>query len=100
MIYEKINVILILQCIIQTNYKIDVTKNKRASIRLQNECEKLKKLLSSNSGKMTMNIECLMDDKDVRGFMLRSVFKCYFSETTRNKNILPPENYFFSKYFN
>lgn len=58
---------------IQTNYKIDVTKNKRASIRLQNECEKLKKLLSSNSGKMAMNIECLMDDKDVRGFMLRSV---------------------------
>jgi len=59
----------------KTNYKIDVTKNKRASIRLQNECEKLKKLLSSNSGKMTMNIECLMDDKDVRGFMLRSDFE-------------------------
>jgi len=59
----------------KTNYKIDVTKNKRASIRLQNECEKLKKLLSSNSGKMAMNIECLMDDKDVRGFMLRSDFE-------------------------
>jgi len=56
-------------------YKIDVSQNKRARIRLTTECEKLKKLLSSNSGRMTMNIECLMDDKDVRGYMTRSDFE-------------------------
>lgn len=59
----------------KNQYKIDVTQNKRAGLRLVAECEKLKKLLSSNSGRMTMNIECLMDDKDVRGYMTRSDFE-------------------------
>jgi len=56
-------------------YHIDVTTSKRASLRLLAECEKLKKLLSSNSGRMTMNIESLMDDKDVRGYMTRDDFE-------------------------
>uniref|UniRef100_H2ZJ36 Heat shock 70 kDa protein 4L n=1 Tax=Ciona savignyi TaxID=51511 RepID=H2ZJ36_CIOSA len=50
-------------------YRIDVRTNKRAELRLLIECEKLKKQLSSNSGRMTLNIECLMDDKDVQGAM-------------------------------
>jgi len=56
-------------------YKINVKDNQRATIRLVTECEKLKKLLSSNSSKMVMNIECLMDDKDVRGYMTRKDFE-------------------------
>ena len=31
------------------------------------ECEKLKKLMSANSQEIPLNIECLMDDKDVAG---------------------------------
>nr|CAB3254435.1 heat shock 70 kDa protein 4L [Phallusia mammillata] len=56
-------------------YKVDVTTNKRAGIRLLTECEKLKKTLSSNSGKMTLNIECFMEDKDVSGSMTRAMFE-------------------------
>ncbi|XP_078494412.1 heat shock 70 kDa protein 4 isoform X1 [Ciona intestinalis] len=61
--------------IFKEKYKIDVQKNKRAELRLMMECEKLKKQLSSNSGKMALNIECLMDDKDVHGSMNRSEFE-------------------------
>jgi len=57
--------------VLQEKFKIDVTRNKRAEIRLLTECEKLKKQLSSNASRMTLNIECLMDDKDVRGAMNR-----------------------------
>ena len=35
------------------------------------ECEKLKKLMSANSTPIPLNIECFMDDKDVRGKMKR-----------------------------
>uniref|UniRef100_H2ZJ38 Uncharacterized protein n=1 Tax=Ciona savignyi TaxID=51511 RepID=H2ZJ38_CIOSA len=56
-------------------YRIDVRTNKRAELRLLIECEKLKKQLSSNSGRMTLNIECLMDDKDVQGAMTRTDFE-------------------------
>jgi len=56
-------------------YKIDVTTNKRAGLRLMTECEKLKKQLSSNSGRMALNIECLMNDIDVRSAMTRAEFE-------------------------
>lgn len=48
-------------------YKIDVKSNTRALIRLRDECEKLKKLMSANSTGIPLNIECLMEDKDVSG---------------------------------
>ncbi|KAG6537264.1 hypothetical protein ZIOFF_002351 [Zingiber officinale] len=37
-------------------------------------CEKLKKVLSANP-KAPLNIECLMDEKDVRGFIKREKFE-------------------------
>eukprot|EP00004_Rigifila_ramosa_P014491 TRINITY_DN3305_c0_g1_i1.p1 TRINITY_DN3305_c0_g1~~TRINITY_DN3305_c0_g1_i1.p1 ORF type:complete len:795 (-),score=211.67 TRINITY_DN3305_c0_g1_i1:22-2406(-) len=49
---------------IKTKYKMDVTKNAKAMIRLTQACEKLKKVLSANA-KGNLAIECLMDDKDV-----------------------------------
>lgn len=55
----------------KTKYKIDVLSNPRAKIRLTNECEKLKKLMSANATPIPMNIECLMNDKDVSGRMKR-----------------------------
>ncbi|KAM7255544.1 hypothetical protein ACFE04_008442 [Oxalis oulophora] len=51
-------------------YKIDVVNNARACLRLRAGCEKLKKILSANA-EAPLNIECLMDDKDVRGYMKR-----------------------------
>lgn len=55
-------------------YKIDVYQNARACTRLRVACEKLKKVLSANP-EAPLNIECLMEEKDVRGFIKREVFE-------------------------
>lgn len=55
-------------------YNIDVYSNIRASIRLRAACEKLKKVLSANP-EAPLNIECLMDEKDVKGFIKRDDFE-------------------------
>lgn len=55
----------------KNKYKIDVFGNKRALIRLRDECEKLKKMMSSISNEIPLNIECFMNDKDVSGFTKR-----------------------------
>ncbi|XP_076902745.1 heat shock 70 kDa protein 15-like [Bidens hawaiensis] len=55
-------------------YKIDVFKNARACLRLRAACEKLKKVLSANP-EAPMNIEFLLDDQDVRGFIKRDEFE-------------------------
>ncbi|XWS20317.1 hypothetical protein CRYUN_Cryun31cG0091000 [Craigia yunnanensis] len=55
-------------------YKIDVFQNARACIRLRAACEKLKKVLSANP-EAPLNIECLMDEKDVRSFIKREEFE-------------------------
>ncbi|OVA11479.1 Heat shock protein 70 family [Macleaya cordata] len=55
-------------------YHIDVYSNARASIRLRTACEKLKKVLSANA-EAPLNIECLMDEKDVKGFIKREEFE-------------------------
>ncbi|KAK4347011.1 hypothetical protein RND71_033350 [Anisodus tanguticus] len=55
-------------------YNIDVYSNARASKRLRAACEKLKKVLSANP-EAPLNIECLMDEKDVKGFIKREDFE-------------------------
>ncbi|XP_041002130.1 heat shock 70 kDa protein 15-like [Juglans microcarpa x Juglans regia] len=55
-------------------YRIDVLQNARACLRLRAACEKLKKMLSANP-EAPLNIECLMDEKDVRGFIKREEFE-------------------------
>uniref|UniRef100_A0A0D6QZA2 Uncharacterized protein n=1 Tax=Araucaria cunninghamii TaxID=56994 RepID=A0A0D6QZA2_ARACU len=55
-------------------YHIDVPSNARASQRLRTACEKLKKVLSANAV-APLNIECLMDEKDVRGIIKREEFE-------------------------
>ncbi|XP_008806739.2 heat shock 70 kDa protein 16 isoform X2 [Phoenix dactylifera] len=55
-------------------YKIDVGSNLRASMRLRMACEKLKKVLSANA-EAPLSIECLMDEKDVKGFIKREEFE-------------------------
>ncbi|WOL15701.1 heat shock 70 kDa protein 16 [Canna indica] len=56
------------------DYKIDVLSNIRASMRLRVACEKLKRVLSANA-EAPLNIECLMDEKDVKGFIKREDFE-------------------------
>eukprot|EP00064_Thunnus_orientalis_P015379 superscaffoldBa00002840_g15431 len=48
-------------------YKLDVKSKPRALVRLYQECEKLKKLMSANSSDLPLNIECFMNDIDVTG---------------------------------
>ncbi|XP_062443734.1 heat shock 70 kDa protein 4 isoform X2 [Rhea pennata] len=55
-------------------YKLDIKSKIRALLRLYQECEKLKKLMSANASDLPMNIECFMNDIDVSGTMNRSKF--------------------------
>ncbi|XP_073048389.1 heat shock 70 kDa protein 15-like [Primulina eburnea] len=55
-------------------YNIDVFMNAKACLRLRAACEKLKKVLSANPA-APLNIECLMDEKDVKGVIKREEFE-------------------------
>uniref|UniRef100_A0A7N8XRV8 Heat shock protein 4 like n=1 Tax=Mastacembelus armatus TaxID=205130 RepID=A0A7N8XRV8_9TELE len=56
-------------------YKLNVRDNPRALLRLHQECEKLKKLMSANSSDLPLNIECFMNDIDVSSRMNRGQFE-------------------------
>lgn len=55
----------------KNRFKLNVKDNPRALLRLYQECEKLKKLMSANSSDLPLNIECFMNDIDVHGKMNR-----------------------------
>ncbi|NXG59205.1 HS74L protein, partial [Hemiprocne comata] len=59
----------------RTKYKLNVKENPRALLRLYQECEKLKKLMSANASDLPLNIECFMNDLDVSSKMNRSQFE-------------------------
>lgn len=52
-------------------YKLDIKSKIRALLRLSQECEKLKKLMSANASDLPLSIECFMNDVDVSGTMNR-----------------------------
>ncbi|KAK3526628.1 hypothetical protein QTP70_030838 [Hemibagrus guttatus] len=56
-------------------YKLDAKSKPRALVRLYQECEKLKKLMSANSSDLPLNIECFMNDIDVSGRLNRGQFE-------------------------
>lgn len=58
-------------------YKIDPENPSKPKpyIRLLQECEKLKKLMSANTQAIPLNIECFMDDKDVSSKLSRTEFE-------------------------
>ncbi|XP_039181929.1 heat shock 70 kDa protein 4L isoform X1 [Crotalus tigris] len=56
-------------------YKLNVKDNGRALLRLYQECEKLKKLMSANTSDLPVNIECFMNDIDVSSKMNRAQFE-------------------------
>jgi len=51
-------------------FKVDINENLKARTRVAAACEKLKKILSANAG-APLNIESLMNDVDVKGFLKR-----------------------------
>lgn len=55
-------------------YKLDVRENRKASMRLRTQCEKVKKMLSANA-QAPLNIECFMNDVDVSAMVERSQFE-------------------------
>uniref|UniRef100_A0A6Q2XRN3 Heat shock protein 4 like n=1 Tax=Esox lucius TaxID=8010 RepID=A0A6Q2XRN3_ESOLU len=59
----------------KARYKLNVKENPRALLRLSQECEKLKKLMSANCSDLPINIECFMNDIDVTGKMNRVQFE-------------------------
>ncbi|WIA27991.1 hypothetical protein OEZ86_010580 [Tetradesmus obliquus] len=54
----------------QARFKIDVRANAKASFKLRSQCQRLKKVLSANA-ESSLNIECLMDDVDVKSELNR-----------------------------
>ncbi|KAG0364092.1 heat shock protein 70 family [Gamsiella multidivaricata] len=58
----------------KTKYGIDVKSNGKAMIRLMAGCEKLKKMLSANA-EAPLNIESIMEDRDVSSMMKRTEFE-------------------------
>ncbi|XP_075214215.1 heat shock protein 70Cb isoform X2 [Lycorma delicatula] len=56
----------------QKKYNVDARSNPRAFLRLINEIEKFKKQMSANSTRLSLFIDCFIDDKDVTGDMKRS----------------------------
>lgn len=60
----------------KSKYKLNVRENPRAVLRLHQECEKLKKLMSANSSDLPLNIECFMNDIDVSSRMNRYRLNC------------------------
>ena len=73
----------------KTKYNLDAYSNVRAKLRLKAECEKLKKVMSSNSSAIPLNIECFLNDKDVSSKLKREDFeKLAESLLIRFKNLL------------
>jgi molecular chaperone DnaK (HSP70) len=56
-------------------YKIDSYSTVKAKLRLRAECEKAKKLMSSNAQPIPISLECFIDEKDVSGKMSRADFE-------------------------
>jgi heat shock protein 4 len=54
----------------KAKYKMDIRTNPKALFRLRSQCERVKKILSANA-QAPMNVECLMNDKDVSGMVER-----------------------------
>ncbi|VDN96877.1 unnamed protein product [Rodentolepis nana] len=60
---------------IREKHKLDVMSNKKARVRLLKACDKLKKVMSTNSTEIPINVECLMEDTDISCKMKREFFE-------------------------
>eukprot|EP00730_Choanoeca_flexa_P017159 TRINITY_DN8224_c0_g1_i2.p1 TRINITY_DN8224_c0_g1~~TRINITY_DN8224_c0_g1_i2.p1 ORF type:complete len:831 (+),score=271.44 TRINITY_DN8224_c0_g1_i2:43-2535(+) len=60
--------------------KQDISKAARPLLKVEAECEKLKKQMSANTQKLPVNIECLYDDRDLHSSMDRETFETMCSD--------------------
>uniref|UniRef100_A0A8C1PB00 Heat shock protein 4 like n=1 Tax=Cyprinus carpio TaxID=7962 RepID=A0A8C1PB00_CYPCA len=84
----------------KNRFKLNVKDNPRALLRLYQECEKLKKLMSANSSDLPLNIECFMNDIDVHGKMnSKQQPKIYAIEVVGGATRIPAIKERISKFF-
>lgn len=60
---------------IKEKYKIDPKSKPRPRLRLETECEKVRKMMTANGTPIPLNIEMLMEDKDVSCRIDREAFE-------------------------
>jgi molecular chaperone DnaK (HSP70) len=73
----------------KSKYNLDAYSNIRAKLRLLAECEKVKKIMSTNSSVIPLNIECFLNDKDVSSKIKREDFEALAENLlNRFKNLL------------
>lgn len=58
-----------------TKAKLDITKSPKAVVRLLQECEKLRKLMSANAAPLPIGVECIMEGRDLSDTMNRAEFE-------------------------
>ena len=56
-------------------YRLDAYSSLKAKLRLRAECEKTKKLMSSNIQPIPISLECFINDQDVSGKISRTEFE-------------------------
>ncbi|TPP57719.1 Heat shock 70 kDa protein 4 [Fasciola gigantica] len=61
----------------ESMYKIKISDYPKAVVRLFAECEKVKKAMSANSQELPVNIECLLNDRDLCSKIKRADFEEY-----------------------
>lgn len=59
----------------QQKYKINALSSPKATVRLAQECERLKKIMSASTIEVPLNIECFLEDKDVHSTMKRADYE-------------------------
>lgn len=75
---------------IKTKYKMDVTTDVKAMIKLKKECERVKLNLSANS-KVPFNVEYIMNDRDVTGLIERHEFEALSGQSLLPRLLKPIE---------
>ncbi|XP_003376356.1 heat shockprotein 4 [Trichinella spiralis] len=58
----------------QKKFNMDISTVKKASLRLMDECEKLKKQMAADPNKIPISVECIMNDMDFSSSMKREEF--------------------------
>ncbi|XP_012590288.1 PREDICTED: heat shock 70 kDa protein 4L [Condylura cristata] len=59
----------------RARHKVGAEENPRALLRLRQECERLKKLMSANAADLPLSVECFLQDLDLAGTMNRAQFE-------------------------
>jgi len=73
---------------IKDKYKMDVTTDAKAMLKLKNECERVKNILSANQS-VRFSVEYIMNDRDVSGMMERVEFESLVAQHLLDR-LFPP----------